>query len=376
MRSKTKGVLFLVFPFVFLPVVLSLYAILRFVFAAVADNGGGLAVFGVLNMVLGLLGILGVLSFFVFIPLGIYFLARKDTEVAQKMRFLPAYQNFSDEDLDYALGWSWGIFLFAPIWALINRMWLWFVVLFVPFVSVIFWIYMLVVGKQKAWEKAFLKQTNFDVFRSRQRLSVIVGLIVTVVFIILSIVLQSVFINSFDGKNSRNNSKFEYNSLESLGIDDSENTLDFSDVVKEVDLFAENSIDKDLSIDCLFSKDTDGDLVNDRLEQSIGLAFDKSDTDGDGFDDLEELLKGYDPVDSFDDFFEAGLELDTDEDGIRDVLEKNFYKTNFMKADSDKDGVNDLEEIKTGNNPSGDGALRDWKTEFQEDADEWDKNCK
>ncbi len=49
--------------------------------------------------------------------------------------------------------------------------------------------------------------------------------------------------------------------------------------------------------------------------------------------------------------------VDSDEDGISDDDEKNIYKTNPQKADTDGDGYRDGEEIKSGFNPLGSGKL-------------------
>lgn len=74
------------------------------------------------------------------------------------------------------------------------------------------------------------------------------------------------------------------------------------------------------------------------------------DTDSDGLSDEEELVLGTD------------INLsDTDSDGLSDYEEVQIYKTNPLKADTDGDTYNDGQEVKTGYNPLGAGKLIDLK---------------
>jgi hypothetical protein len=70
----TKGIVFMVSPFVGLIVVLSLYAIVSFVAVQLvgAGEGGSSALFEVINVLLGLIGILSVVGFFTVMPYGLY----------------------------------------------------------------------------------------------------------------------------------------------------------------------------------------------------------------------------------------------------------------------------------------------------------------
>lgn len=71
--------------------------------------------------------------------------------------------------------------------------------------------------------------------------------------------------------------------------------------------------------------------------------FDKNlDTDKDGFPDLQELEAGYDPYNA------DPVKIDTDNDGIKDDIEVNFYGTDPTRADTDSDGYDDLNEILNG----------------------------
>lgn len=96
--------------------------------------------------------------------------------------------------------------------------------------------------------------------------------------------------------------------------------------------------------------DTDGDGINDCMEQQLGLnANDASDAaadrDGDGLSNLQELRGGT-----------SLAALDTDGDGVSDFQETNQYLTDPTLADSDGDGLNDGVEA---GNPQVDPALAD-----------------
>jgi len=91
--------------------------------------------------------------------------------------------------------------------------------------------------------------------------------------------------------------------------------------------------------------DSDKDGMDDGWEFYHGLnPFDASDasedTDGDGFSNLEEFNEGTDPNDS--DSVPEYPE-DSDSNGLPDVLEK-MYEDHPDKADSDGNGINDLQE--------------------------------
>lgn len=96
--------------------------------------------------------------------------------------------------------------------------------------------------------------------------------------------------------------------------------------------------------------DTDGDGINDCMEQQLGLnpndASDAAaDRDGDGLSNLQELNGGT-----------SLLAMDTDHDGLSDFQETNQYLTDPTRADSDGDGLSDGVEA---GNPQVDPALAD-----------------
>jgi hypothetical protein len=106
--------------------------------------------------------------------------------------------------------------------------------------------------------------------------------------------------------------------------------------------------------------DSDHDGLTDGKE--IGQGLSKSDFDGDGLMDDEELILGTRPYasDSDDDELRDGeevssgtdpLKADTDGDGLSDGDEVGKHRTDPLKLDTDADGLGDGEEIKRGTDP-------------------------
>ena len=100
---------------------------------------------------------------------------------------------------------------------------------------------------------------------------------------------------------------------------------------------------------------TYNDYDNDGLTDSEELNFYNTnpydaDSDGDGYSDGNEVGNGYNPLGEG----LLGLEyIDTDNDGLTDSEELNFYNTNPYDADSDGDGYSDGDEVGNGYNPLG-----------------------
>ncbi|WP_323480938.1 hypothetical protein, partial [Acinetobacter baumannii] len=110
-------------------------------------------------------------------------------------------------------------------------------------------------------------------------------------------------------------------------------------------------------------------------EQQLGLSSNSEDTDGDGLNDLVELisfklnpllqdsdnngvLDGNEDIDKddLDNLTElkigtSFMSSDSDNDGLMDGKEVNDFKTDPLKVDTDGDGLSDGWEIEIGSNP-------------------------
>lgn len=128
------------------------------------------------------------------------------------------------------------------------------------------------------------------------------------------------------------------------GISDSEEIADLMD--KPLDT------DKDAIID---ATDTDGKLDQDNdglpdlLEARLLTDPKKADSDGDGINDAEEIGENTDEpkdtdLDGIIDALDNVDNSDSDNDGLTDTQEMNL-KSDPQVADSDGDGINDLEEL-------------------------------
>ena len=158
--------------------------------------------------------------------------------------------------------------------------------------------------------------------------------------------------------------------------------------------FKETPIEKDTTLYAYWynendKTDTDGDSFEDEYEKLLGLNPESNDTDGDGLSDYDELYYelNADPcvfdtddngiLDGDEDFDEDGLMnkeefdmetapdcADTDDDGLMDGEEVYKYKTNPLKADTDGDNATDGKEIELGTDPLVFNNSFDLKAEF------------
>ncbi len=93
--------------------------------------------------------------------------------------------------------------------------------------------------------------------------------------------------------------------------------------------------------------DSDKDGLDDVREKSIGTDPQKSDTDGDGLSDGDEVIV----------YKTNPLLADTDNDGLTDGDEVLIWHTNPLNPDTDGDGYPDGTEVRNGYSPLGPGKL-------------------
>lgn len=103
----------------------------------------------------------------------------------------------------------------------------------------------------------------------------------------------------------------------------------------------------------LFTSENTSD-ASAQVAVSVGGADTEKDSDADGYTDAEELAAGYDP------YSKQPTKLDSDNDGIKDDVERNFYGTDPYKSDSDSDEYPDLAEIVNGHSPLRPANYSDW----------------
>jgi hypothetical protein len=110
---------------------------------------------------------------------------------------------------------------------------------------------------------------------------------------------------------------------------------------------------------CAEALDTDGDGLSDEDEQMYYTDINNPDTDGDGYPDGLEVKNGYSPHKG------PGVQMhqnDYDGDGLGDWLEI-WFKSDIGKIDTDGDGHNDFDEVMRGFSPSekdGEKKFRRW----------------
>lgn len=96
-----------------------------------------------------------------------------------------------------------------------------------------------------------------------------------------------------------------------------------------------------------FNRDTDGDMLNDRIEVDSSGQLDplNSDTDGDRVRDGDEDADG-DRVSNYDEYLNRSdlFSVDTDNDGLDDYVEIFNLKSSPITADTDGDGILDSED--------------------------------
>ncbi|KKQ27445.1 MAG: hypothetical protein US42_C0009G0035 [Candidatus Magasanikbacteria bacterium GW2011_GWC2_37_14] len=195
MTNKAKGILFLVGPIVLLAVILMGYAISSFVMAQsyrqeILQTTNSTTTFGlnnpnelglakhdlrtttasIIRVSLGFLGIIAVLLIFVGIPLGIYFLSKKDlTENnLSALQNDDKYKNLTPEQITYIHKFSWGAFIASGIWPWGNKLYLWGILAFIPLIGIYVWIRLAIEGRKLAWEQG--GWTNFEQFKNRQKI--------------------------------------------------------------------------------------------------------------------------------------------------------------------------------------------------------------
>jgi len=97
----------------------------------------------------------------------------------------------------------------------------------------------------------------------------------------------------------------------------------------------------------VFAMDTDNDGLNDELELMYATDVGNPDTDGDGYFDGEEVTFDYSPHCGDGKWMN---ECDFDNDGLNDWLER-WFGSSLNSQDTDGDGYSDFDEVMRGYSP-------------------------
>jgi hypothetical protein len=119
--------------------------------------------------------------------------------------------------------------------------------------------------------------------------------------------------------------------------------------------YGKNNDTKEFHLIIKKNEDSDNDGIPDTREKALGMKVDSNDSDGDNYLDSEEIGDIYNPTDTDNDNIIDALDLDSDNDGMEDSIEKQYGFNPKNKGDAtedaDGDGVNNLDEIRAGTNP-------------------------
>jgi len=389
MKKKTIGALLLAVPFPLLILTLSAFAVSTFLMATERLRSDFNQLFAVALPIVGIISILGIL---IGMPLGLWLVTRRDPEMEAELKHNPRYAGLSDVQIRYINSFYLAAFFNPLVWALVNKLWVQALLTLIPVFNLYQWIYLAVKGGRLAWEEN--EDWTYEAFKKRQKLAA--GLVVASIFApiffigILQASAEAIFIGYL---NARQETAME-EMMEAIEVD-TVNTEDadlfFSDedsgkkilevvsaeeTMKNSELFAlQSGIHTQvsgfigvLSTDgCDVLVDNDGDLLPSYVEKQIGTSDDLVDSDGDGYDDATEYLRGY--------VASTTATGDADEDGVWDKSEVYVFLSSTLKVDSDGDGVSDRDEVNAGTDLGGDDPVPDYQSMLESDALVYQQYC-
>lgn len=154
-KNKRLGLFLVIAPFVGLGLVLAIYAISTFAITSIIDANPAVSVSvdtqtietigALISVGLSLLGVVFIIWMFVGIPIGMYFLFRKDISLVNG-----SVMKKTDEIPVEINRWNWGAFFLGWIWGLANGVWI-SLLTFIPIINIFVAFYLGRKGNELAW---------------------------------------------------------------------------------------------------------------------------------------------------------------------------------------------------------------------------------
>jgi len=362
MRKKTIGTIIYLIPAILLPPsVITLIVLLVFLALPFLLFGP----FEGLTTSLAYWSIIPILISIAVIPFGYFFMRQVEPEVIAEKKKLDKYKNLTDDQIHYITRWSWSGYYGGVFWGLGNRLWIYALLSIVPVIGVYFWMTLAVDGRRVSWENESVSWASFDQFRTRQKKLIQIFGITTIVAVILLGFFTAIIIKEV----KEGLADFEENS-EFLDVYRTEEGRETVQVLGEMMDSMDSLDDLEDGLAC-DEGDADDDMISNIDELRLGTDPSKADTDGDGKDDFIEIVQGDDPG-----ALSGQNQEDTDGDGLFDQIEIYFFKSDYMVADTDADGINDGDEVKAGRAPLiKEIPIRQFVEEYREEFREGLESC-
>ena len=200
---KVRGIILIVFPFVVLTAILSLYAILMFtlqtMFGAVPDNSDvRMVIANIIKVIFGFLGVLDVCALPVLVTIGIMMICKSNKHI--ESFDARSGQGKNSQVPEEIRGWSWGAAGLNWIWGVYHNVWI-TLLAFIPVFNWFTWIWFGLKGNAWAWRKT--KWESVEAFKASQRkwmpwglglfIFMMIGLVMNLFFGIMALSFSAIY---------------------------------------------------------------------------------------------------------------------------------------------------------------------------------------
>jgi len=165
------------------------------------DSDLAMTVGSLIKVALGFFGVVFLLWIFIGVPIGIYFLTKKEPVKGAGLGKRISNGGSTDE-IEGIHKWNWGAFFLGWIWGISNGVWISFVTM-IPIVGFIFRFYLGIDGNRLAWKNK--KWDSVESFHNSQRNWAIAGVVVffcSIAYSVLAVVAQMPEDNSVNASTS------------------------------------------------------------------------------------------------------------------------------------------------------------------------------